>query len=213
MISLLFLATKFYTIKAISEKDFYYVLAYSWTSEFCNENNNVYPGYQNPENYWMNYFTLHGLWEQYYDSGYPSYCSNEKFNENVPEEIGLSTMVEYWPNVKETEGSENYDDFWAHEWEKHGTCCELSQEKYFNDTINLIQFFGTPQIITNNIDSYIYKTDLLYELGGQQFATLKCDGEKLAEAYTCWDTNYKQIECTNDVLMEDTCDGNNIFKQ
>jgi ribonuclease I len=50
--------------------DTMYVLAYSWTPGFCNTQSND-PGCSNPESYWKNHFTLHGLWPQYTTDGYP----------------------------------------------------------------------------------------------------------------------------------------------
>lgn len=51
-----------------------------------------------------------------------SYCSNEEFNLDTAEEVGWDTMTTYWPDVEYQETDPNYDDFWIHEWEKHGTC-------------------------------------------------------------------------------------------
>lgn len=51
-----------------------------------------------------------------------SYCSNEAFDPNVAEEVGWTTMTTYWPDVEYQETDPDYDDFWIHEWDKHGTC-------------------------------------------------------------------------------------------
>jgi len=140
----------------------YYVFAYSWTPEFCYGNTATYPGCNNPQEFWGKYFTIHGLWPQYSNGGYPSFCSTEIFDSSVPNQIGnhtwppiyifllilsykinkkisrimffcyffklytdvfsigMSTMTQYWPNVQAEETSPNYDDFWQHEWDKHG---------------------------------------------------------------------------------------------
>ena len=29
--------------------------------------------------------------------------------------------MQYWPNVQKDENAADYDDFWGHEWTKHGT--------------------------------------------------------------------------------------------
>lgn len=91
---------------------FCYVLAYSWTAEFCG--NKPYPGCEKPKPYWLNNFTLHGLWPQFTDStGYPSFCDKDPFNPEAPIKVGMDKMVNYWPNVKYAEGDPNYDSFWV----------------------------------------------------------------------------------------------------
>ena len=188
----------------------YYVLAYSWTPEFCYDNYDSYPGCSKPQSFWGKYFTLHGLWPQYMSGGYPLSCSSEAFNTAVPNEIGMSTMTQYWPNVKAEEGSPNYDDFWEHEWSKHGTCTGLSQLDYFNTTINLIQKFGTPTQYTQAVGGTIDANTLRSYFGGPSYVTLQCDSAKYVSGiFTCWSqkNGYPngQIECASDVQKEDTC--------
>ena len=78
---LLFLAS----IPAVLSTEFVYVLAYTWTPGFCI--NQTYPGCSDPESYWLNHFTLHGLWPQYTTTGYPSYCTTEAYNASIPDII------------------------------------------------------------------------------------------------------------------------------
>ena len=75
-----------------------YVFAYSWTPGFCN--GQTYPGCENSLNYWKQNFTIHGLWPQYITSGYPSTCTTEPFDPNIPINIGLDYMIERWPDVQ-----------------------------------------------------------------------------------------------------------------
>ncbi len=82
-----------------------YVFAYSWEPEFCYGNYGAYPGCSDPQAFWGLDFTIHGLWPQYSTGGYPSSCTTEAFNTSVPEEVGMSTMTQYWPNVQKAEGS------------------------------------------------------------------------------------------------------------
>ncbi len=149
------------------------MLAYSWQAEFC-YGQSSYPGCADPEDYWKSNFTLHGLWPQYSTSGYPSDCTTEPFDPQVPEAIGMDTMIEYWPNVQEAEGSTDYDDFWSHEWSKHGTCSGLSQMDYFNAAINLIEAYGTPRIVSDNVGKSVAASDLRNAFGGADFVSLQC---------------------------------------
>ena len=45
-----------------------------------------------------------------------------------------SLQEKYWPTCQS--GGSN-EDFWSHEWSKHGTCTGMSQEDYFSTTIDL----------------------------------------------------------------------------
>merc|ERR1719486_1333597 len=102
-----------------------YVFAYTFQPEFCYGTS--YPGCSDPEEYWGTHFTIHGLRPQYSSGGYPSSCTSEPFDQNIPDEIGWDTMTTYWPNVKYSESDPDYTEFWEHEWTKHGTCSGLSQ--------------------------------------------------------------------------------------
>lgn len=96
-----------------------YVLAYSWQPEFCYGKTGYY-GCSNPSPTWNTNFTLHGLWPQYSTGGYPSYCTSEAFNPAVPDQVGWNDMTTYWPNAQYPTTDPAYDDFWDHEWTKHG---------------------------------------------------------------------------------------------
>jgi ribonuclease T2 len=187
-----------------------YVFAYSWSPGFCNTQSND-PGCASPDAYWGNHFTIHGLWPQYTTSGYPAACTTEAFDPSAPQSIGLSTMEQYWPNVQAAEGASNYDDFWSHEWSKHGTCSGLPQTEYFNTTVNLLRSFGTPAIFTQNVGKSVSADDLRDALGGATMASLLCSNGQLTGAYTCWSqTNglpQKQTTCPASVQSEDTCKG------
>lgn len=113
----------------------------SRTPEFC-YGQSTYPGCASPQAFWGKDFTIHGLWPQYSAGGFPADCTSEAFNTAVPDEIGMSTMTQYWPNVQQAEGSASYDSFWEHEWTKHGTCTGLPQLNYFNATITLAEKLG-----------------------------------------------------------------------
>jgi ribonuclease T2 len=154
--------------------DTLYVLAYSWEAEFCYGTS--YPGCSDPEDYWQTHFTLHGLWPQYVTSGYPQSCTTEAFDPKTADSIGMDTMIEYWPNVQEAEGSSSYDDFWSHEWSKHGTCSGLQQVDYFNTTINLIKSYGTPSIVSSNVGKSVSASSLRTAFGGPTYVALQCNG-------------------------------------
>jgi len=191
-----------------------YVLAYSWQPEFC-YGKTTYTGCNPPQDYWTKSFTLHGLWPQYSEGGYPQSCTTEAFDANVPIKVGWSDMTKYWPNAQYAETDPNYDTFWDHEWTKHGTCSGLSQQNYFQDSINLIKSFGSPSILSASVGKNISASDLRNSLGGASKASLQCDsGVYLSGVYTCWTTSSgvpgSQVVCPNDVQKEDTCSASSL---
>nr|BAK32792.1 ribonuclease T2 [Umbelopsis isabellina] len=73
-----------------------------------------------------NAFTLHGLWPDACDGTYaPSggcdssrqYTNVETIVQNYGTSTLYSDMKTYWPS-----DAESNNDFWSHEWSKHGTC-------------------------------------------------------------------------------------------
>lgn len=198
-------------------RDFCYVLAYSWTPEFCDEKK--FPGCEKPRPYWKKNFTLHGLWPQFRDLGdYPSFCSQVPFDPSAVEKEGLSKMMTYWPNVKYPEGDPNYESFWEHEWLKHGTCTGLSPSEYLSAAVDLIVAYGSPTILSDSVGGHVEADALRNAMGGNSHVSLQCDGNKgdiLSGAFTCWSQSgglpVAQIICPSDVKREDTCAATSIL--
>jgi len=207
-----------------------YVLAYTWTPEFCYDNLDDYPGCSNYRDYWTTHFTLHGLWPQYSSGGYPQDCSTEAYNSKSALAVGWNDMTKYWPEVEYAVTDPDYTGFWEHEWTKHGTCSGLAQVDYFQTTVDTIKSFGTPQSlvdaattaingssssISSGNDGSISADTLRADMGGTAYVSLQCEsGAYLSGAYTCWAQEagvpVKQIECPADVLSEDSCTASTI---
>jgi len=189
-----------------------YVFAYTFQPQYCYNKVN-YSGCMAPEPYWYDHFTAHGLWPQYTSGGYPQYCSSEVLNTSVVDEIGWDSMTMYWPNVEYNVSEPEYTEFWAHEWEKHGTCSGLSQIDYLNTTIQMVQSFGSPFIFSESVGETISAAVLRDAFGGPEYAILQCDGSMyVSGVFTCWGVDSAtqfptiQITCPEDVQNEDTCE-------
>lgn len=197
-----------------ADADWMYVFAYSWTPGFCATQSND-PGCSDPEDYWKSHFTLHGLWPQYTDNGYPSFCSQEAFDPACAEEVGMDTMEQYWPNVKANPGDSDYDDFWMHEWTKHGTCSTLDQTTYYQTAISLIKSYGTPSVVSSNIGKSVPADDIRQGFGGSSMVILKCSNGFLTGAYTCWTQSSgqpdKKVDCPASTQGEDNCGSGNVL--
>ena len=80
-------------------------------------------------------FTIHGLWPDYNDGSYPSFCTNTKFNPSKVDDL-LPELETEWPTFAARGG----DAFWKHEYEKHGTCATATfpdEHQYFRGVLDL----------------------------------------------------------------------------
>lgn len=84
-------------------------------------------------------WTIHGLWPTVGVEHKPVWCNSSwPFDESVIEDL-RPKLEKQWRSYEE--GHEDVE-FWAHEWEKHGTCCTNlpylnTEHKYFNVTLDL----------------------------------------------------------------------------
>ena len=94
----------------------FYVLALSWSPEFCASREGERRGSTQCEPGRNPGFVTHGLWPQY-ERGYPSACGADRF---VPR-AALDEALEVYPER----------GLAIHEWRTHGTCSGLSPSAYF----------------------------------------------------------------------------------
>ncbi|KAG0090382.1 ribonuclease T2-like [Podila epicladia] len=101
----------------------------------------------------MNEFTLHGLWPDNCDgSAKVRTCDRDRMLDDVEDRLKQTDlyddMIEYWPSFKPTPQKPDYNWFWRHEWNAHGTCITTLDPKcgytvdqglytYFNTTLTL----------------------------------------------------------------------------
>mmetsp|Transcript_16884 Transcript_16884/g.28042 ORF Transcript_16884/g.28042 Transcript_16884/m.28042 type:complete len:278 (+) Transcript_16884:131-964(+) len=135
-----------------------YIMSMSYQPEFCHKHED-YPGCRKPEPFWKSHLTIHGMWPEYKDGTWPSFCTTEVLDNATIAPL-LSRMEHYWPNVQAlTPTAHHFFDFWKHEWSKHGTCSGLTQLQYFEAA--LAHFVNTPSILADNYGGTVNKTDLL----------------------------------------------------
>lgn len=192
-----------------------YTLQHDWLPELCYKVNS--PGCKTPESNWKNTMVINNLAPQFTDTGYPVYCTDEIFQESVIDSVGRNDMIMYWPNTDYSTDDPNYSSHWIISWNKHGTCCGLSQYDYFSSTLNLYKQFGTPDIISNNVGvSYVAKAEIQAAYGGSDYVALLCTkAYYIIGAVTCWTHSSSflpenQIACPVSVLSEDSCSSTTI---
>lgn len=145
-------------------------------------------------------FSIHGLWPEYYNNSYPSYCNNSAdFDVNKLEPI-MDFLNEYWPSY---EGSNQ--NFWKHEYMKHATCYpNITEFDFFRDTLNLYVIANTTGFFRDN---YNFSTNYnLTQLENSFKGKFHCgDSSRIASPYypsnrilqywQCFDLNRNRIEC------------------
>ena len=92
-----------------------------------------------------NQWTIHGLWPQNSKSDYPTFCRRVDFSENLLNPI-IDDLEKYWHSDR---GSN--ENFWEHEWKKHGSCMfqEMDELQYFSKTLELFHYVRNKGIINN----------------------------------------------------------------
>eukprot|EP01116_Phalansterium_solitarium_P022133 TRINITY_DN7196_c0_g1_i1.p3 TRINITY_DN7196_c0_g1~~TRINITY_DN7196_c0_g1_i1.p3 ORF type:complete len:167 (-),score=67.72 TRINITY_DN7196_c0_g1_i1:584-1084(-) len=77
-------------------------------------------------------WTLHGLWPNWGTD-----CTSEKFDISQVASIEAN-MTKYWMSCPEY--NQSNEEFWSHEWSKHGTCLHgASQLQFFTLGLQLLQ--------------------------------------------------------------------------
>ncbi|KAG0628000.1 hypothetical protein M758_2G243000 [Ceratodon purpureus] len=92
------------------------------------------------------FFGIHGLWPNRNDGTYPSSCGNEAFD---PSELAgvVDHLNTKWGTLACK--SRYNEDFWEHEWSKHGTCSGLTQHQYFQASLDLYNNFDITGALRN----------------------------------------------------------------
>lgn len=80
-----------------------------------------------------NKFSIHGFWPQYDENKYPTFCKEVEFNIDTLEPL-MDELNEYWFSTEEKN-----QDFWRHEYQKHGSCVftQMNEYQYFSKTLEL----------------------------------------------------------------------------
>jgi len=162
---------------------------------------------------------MHGLWPSRTGTAaktYPCDCDHRGFNKSQLSSIA-DAMQQFWP-------SENADaeDFWAHEWTKHGTCSkdvELLQTElgFFNTTLGLRQ--------ARDIGAALEKSSIVpdssrgYDKSALEAALTPITGfmpilecltvggkQYLHQASFCLDKTLQDIQC-DDSIAQQGCSG------
>ncbi|XP_042401485.1 ribonuclease 2-like [Zingiber officinale] len=159
-------------------------------------------------------FTIHGLWVDYNDGTWPACCTHSNFDIKKITSL-LPTLEKYWPTLSCSSSSLCFGGkglFWAHEWEKHGTCSyPIIQDEYsyFSKALDLYFKHNMTEVLTNAgilaTDDKKYPLKDLAAIITRAFGAtpqLVCRHGALDELRLCFYKDFKPRDCVDgaDVL-------------
>eukprot|EP00803_Ostreobium_quekettii_P010729 evm.model.scf_1932.1 EVM.evm.TU.scf_1932.1 scf_1932:9848-13867(-) len=175
----------------------YFYLVREWNPSFCLREECV----RRPRNS----FTLHGLWPQQRDGKYPTYCGNKAEHYDPKDLVDLKPRLDVeWPSLI-TDG----DSFWRHEWEKHGTCANMTEHGYFEEALALHEKYSilgaleSADIVPSNTTHYRGATvSQALKAGLGVNVLLRCSSGCLSEVWMCVSKTWKPFDCWDDDLND-----------
>ncbi|XP_006366809.1 ribonuclease 2-like isoform X1 [Solanum tuberosum] len=159
-------------------------------------------------------FTIHGLWADYNDGTWPACCSGPQFDK---EQISTlrRPMKKYWPSFSCEATSTCHHEkgsFWAHEWEKHGTCSYPvvhDEYEYFLMTLNVYFKYNVTGVLFEA--GYVPSNSEKYPLGGIISAIqnafhatpeLICSGDAVEELRICFYKDLQPRDCASGSIIK-----------
>ncbi|KAJ5914346.1 hypothetical protein N7504_003229 [Penicillium tannophilum] len=151
-------------------------------------------------------WTIHGLWPDYCDGDYGEDCDTSREAsdiETILEDQDRTELLEYM-NTYWLSDDETANEFWAHEWNTHGTCINTIEPSCYTDYTDneeigdffqqVVDLFKTLDTYTALSDAGITPTDdatytlaeiqdALGDIHGGYEVTLLCDDDYLYEVY------------------------------
>ena len=151
----------------------------------------------------LNNLTIHGLWPNYEDGGYPQFC--DKSRPFDPDKVAdlQSRLDAEWPDLL-------HGGLWSHEWDKHGTCALSvlpSEHEYFkaaldlNELVDLTGALARAGIVPSKTQRYA-ATDVVKAVqsvvGDDVTPELNCADGDLQEIRVCFTKTFAARNCGSD---------------
>jgi ribonuclease I len=156
-------------------------------------------------------FSIHGLWPEYYNNSYPSYCNRTaKFDVNKLKPLEMF-LNDYWSSYEGPNPS-----FWEHEYLKHATCFpDVTEFQFFNDTLNLYYNADTTTFFQRyaQTNTMYNRTQLEKTFNGKfhcgdpsnpQNITTGNPSKLIVQFWKCFDLNLNEFTCP-DWLDQNSC--------
>jgi ribonuclease T2 len=165
----------------------FYVLALSWSPAYCATE----AGQRSPLQCGSGAdhgFITHGLWPQF-EEGWPSFCQSPH-GDSMPDDIA-DNMLDVMPDRGLIE----------HQWDKHGTCTGLDQQRYADLTRQASESISMPALFSGatlaRLDADAIEAAFADANPGlsQDAIAIICPGGRFAEVRLCLDTNLTPRAC------------------
>jgi len=174
----------------------YYVLALSWTPNWCALEGDERNSPQCDADTGFG-FTVHGLWPQY-EQGWPEFCTTAARD---PSRQQTNAMAD----IMGTGGLAWY------QWKKHGRCSGLSADAYFETTRQAYESINRSQVLRGIDQTYRLPAqvieDAFLEINPQLSAdqiTITCKQGRIQEARICLTKDLTPRQCSADVAQDCT---------
>lgn len=166
----------------------YYVMALSWNASWCEREGDARGADQCGSEHDLG-FTLHGLWPQYEDDGWPAYCRTSHRDPSRRDTAAMADIM----------GSGGLA--W-HQWKKHGRCSGLSSDDYFRLSRLAYEKINRPEILRRLPrdvsappgvveEAFIEANPVLHPDG----VTITCRDGYLQEARICFSRDLEPRRC------------------
>lgn len=185
----------------------YFALSLQWPGTFCARTHYCCPQNGCCRSSLLTEFTIHGLWPDYNDGSWPSCCEGPDFD--VKKVYSLLPILEkYWPSLSCSSASLCHGGkglFWAHEWEKHGTCSYpvvKDEYSYFSMVLDLYFKYNITAILSDA--GFLASNAVKYPLGDIVFTIeravgaspqLVCKHGSIQELRLCFNKDLTPRDC------------------
>lgn len=173
----------------------YYVMSLSWTPTWCNLTGDARRSPQCETGRGFG-FTLHGLWPQYTDGGYPNFCRTTARN---PSRNMSNDMVD----IMGTSGLAWY------QWKKHGRCAGISAADYYALSRKAYASVTRPTIFRKlkrdiNLPASVVEEAFMEANPTllQNQITVTCKAHKIQEVRICLSKDLEPVKCGYDVSRD-----------
>ena len=182
----------------------YYLRAQFWPAESCHafSGANAKACTHLSELDLAKHLTPHGFWPNYhYDHAatYPVACTKEFFDwRKIPSPLREQMQRLYAVSPKLP----------VHEWSKHGTCTQKTQERYF---AKIIEENTTPTIVQDHVGQSLDYQTMASGWGGAQYVSLLCETDKqdnkqyLSQVWTYYDKQMQKIARPDTYKIQQQC--------
>ena len=172
----------------------YYVLALSWTPNWCALEGNARKADQCDPRHGFG-FTLHGLWPQF-ERGWPSYCRTTARNPSRRQTAAMADIM----------GSGGLA--W-HQWNKHGRCSGLTAAVYYDTARRAYGRVVRPDLFRRLTDPVRLPASVVEEAFLEanpgltaDMITVTCRAGRIAEVRICLTRGLEPRVCGTDVRRD-----------